>query len=234
MSMWPYWLSRWAGYRTMPQPKISKYRSIFWSFIGTFCAVALIQGVFTKAKSFVGHDIPPIVYSYGSAALVAFATLDSPTAQPRAFLLGHIIGALVGVSVTKLFHLVHGEERFPWLTASLSCGTTILLMTLTNTLHPPAGATSILAAITPEVRAMGWFLLPTVIISSLLMMAVALIINNIQKRYPIYWIKVPREKMGVDEKSISDSEHGTRSPAWLSDATLASPITTPEAAHLPV
>ena len=78
----------------------------------------------------------------GSAALIAFATVESPAAQPRAFLLGHFMGALMGVSMTKLFSLMHDQETFEthlWLIACLSCATAMLLMTLTNTLHPPAG-----------------------------------------------------------------------------------------------
>lgn len=52
------------------------------------------------------------------------------------------MGALMGVSMTKLFSFMHDQETFEthlWLIACLSCATAILLMTLTNTLHPPAG-----------------------------------------------------------------------------------------------
>ncbi|KAF8336028.1 HPP family protein [Amanita rubescens] len=237
LSRWPFWLSRWLGYRAMRPPALPWYRSIFWCFIATFCGVALIQGIFGRVKTFVGHEVPPIVYSYGSAAAIAFATFDSPTAQPRAFLTGHFMGALVGVSITKLFDLVHGEEtseRYLWLTGALSCSVAILLMTITNTVHPPAGATSVLASTTPEVRQMGWVLLPIVIISSLLLMSVALIINNIETQYPLYWIKAPEPDGDADEKhSIGQSELGTTSRAWFSDTTLAS-LTIPEKAHLPV
>ena len=61
------------------------------------------------------------------------------------------MGALVGVSITKLFDLVHGEEtseRYLWLTAALSCGVAILLMTITNTVHPPAGKKAIFVSFT--------------------------------------------------------------------------------------
>ncbi|KAF8343285.1 HPP family-domain-containing protein [Amanita rubescens] len=218
LSRWPFWLSRWLGYRAMRPPALPWYRSIFWCFIATFCGVALIQGIFGRVKTFVGHEVPPIVYSYGSAAAIAFATFDSPTAQPRAFLTGHFMGALVGVSITKLFDLVHGEEtseRYLWLTGALSCSVAILLMTITNTVHPPAGATSVLASTTPEVRQMGWVLLPIVIIS-------------------VAFADHQNQTGDADEKhSIGQSELGTTSRAWFSDTTLAS-LTIPEKAHLPV
>lgn len=63
----------------------------------------------------------------------------------------------------------------------------------------------------------------------------ALIINNIETQYPLYWIKGPELERDADEKhSIVESELGTRSRAWLSDTTLASLITVPDKAHLPV
>ena len=52
-----------------------------------------------------------------------------------------------------------------------------------------AGATAILAAVSPEVRAMGWYYLPVILLSSALALAVALIINNIRRRYPVYWFR---------------------------------------------
>lgn len=61
------------------------------------------------------------------------------------------MGALVGVSITKLFDLIHGEEtsdRYLWLTAALSCAVAILVMTITNTVHPPAGKKTIFARFT--------------------------------------------------------------------------------------
>lgn len=58
-------------------------------------------------------------------------------------------------------------------------------MVLTNTSHPPAGATALLAA--TIAKNVGWFLMPVVILETVLMLAVALLINNIQRRYPVYW-----------------------------------------------
>ncbi len=81
---------------------------------------------------------------------------------------------------------------------------------------------------------MGWVLLPIVLISSLLLMSVALIINNIETQYPLYWIKATELDGDAEEKqSIEQSELDTRSRAWLSDTTLAS-LTIPEKAYLPV
>jgi hypothetical protein len=60
-------------------------------------------------------------------------------------------------------------------------------MGFTKTVHPPAGATALLAATSPDITNLGWFLIPLVLIGSTLMVAVACVINNIQRQFPVYW-----------------------------------------------
>lgn len=51
-----------------------------------------------------------------------------------------------------------------------------------------AGATAILPALSADVRDIGWYFLPVVILTSTLVMVVALVNNNIQRRYPAFWL----------------------------------------------
>jgi HPP family len=91
--------------------------------------------------------------------------------------------------VTKLFALLP-EARFEdlrWLAGALAVGTSSFVMSATNTVHPPAGATALLAATSPEITALGWYLLALVFLGSILMLASACVINNIHRRFPIYW-----------------------------------------------
>jgi hypothetical protein len=60
-------------------------------------------------------------------------------------------------------------------------------MLLTGTVHPPGGASAVLAATSPEIIAMGWYFIPLVTYGTMLMTAVGLIVNNIQRQFPIYW-----------------------------------------------
>lgn len=60
-------------------------------------------------------------------------------------------------------------------------------MSVTGTVHPPGGATSVLAATNSQIIGLGWMYVPFMMLSSALMLAVALIINNIQRAYPVYW-----------------------------------------------
>ncbi|KAF8638160.1 hypothetical protein AX17_002403 [Amanita inopinata Kibby_2008] len=238
VSHWPCWLSRWVGYRTVPPKELPEHISLLWNFLGAFCGIALIQAIFGKAKSFVALDVPPIVYSYGSVVVMTYATIDSPLAQPRALLGGHFIGALIGVSLTKLFYLIRDEERFEeviWILASLCCATTIVLMQITDTMHPPGGATAVLAAVNPRVRHMGWLLLPVILVSSLLLLVVALLLNNIQRQYPTHWTEGP-DKIEDSHTPDIDPRMGLSGWGSYSDTTLAghNDIAVPDKAHLSV
>lgn len=73
-------------------------------------------------------------------------------------------------------------------------------MRFTNTIHPPAGATALLPSANKQVRGLGWWYLPAVLLMTMVMLVTALLVDNIQRRYPEYWWtplplgKVPKEK----------------------------------------
>jgi CBS-domain-containing membrane protein len=60
-------------------------------------------------------------------------------------------------------------------------------MVLTKTVHPPAGATALLAVVDRTAASLGWRLIAVVIVGSLVMMGTALLVNNIQNKFPLYW-----------------------------------------------
>jgi CBS-domain-containing membrane protein len=98
-----------------------------------------------------------------------------------------IIASVVGVSIRKLSSLAPDMESTRWLAGAASCATTTALMALTNSIHPPAGATALLAVVDDKVANLDWYLIPVVMLGCLLMLITALLINNIQRRFPIYW-----------------------------------------------
>jgi hypothetical protein len=60
-------------------------------------------------------------------------------------------------------------------------------MAITKTIHPPSGGTALIAATQADIRVLGWYYVPVVMLSSVLMIAVGLITNNVQRQYPMYW-----------------------------------------------
>jgi hypothetical protein len=83
-------------------------------------------------------------------------------------------------------------------------------MLLTNTVHPPGGASAVLAATDSVITAMGWYFVGLVLWGTTLMIIVGLVINNIQRQFPIYWwtpLDVRKAKIR-DEEVVPDATGG--------------------------
>ena len=82
-----------------------------------------------------------------------------------------------------------------------------------------AGATALLAAVNADIRAIGWYYLPVVLLSSALALAVALLTNNIQRRYPVFWIAPPAPP--APAKAAPNPTPATTAAGTPDNATLA-------------
>ncbi|MBI5739812.1 MAG: HPP family protein [Nitrospirae bacterium] len=156
---------------------------VLWSWIGAATGVGLCG--YLSSKYFEPGALTLLIGSIGASAVLVFAAIKSPLAQPRNLIGGHIIAAFIGVACYKLF----GDTQ--WLAGTLAVSIAIAAMLLTKTLHPPAGATALIAVIGgKKIQDLG-FLYPLVPagLGALILLIVALIINNLSKnrRYPEYW-----------------------------------------------
>jgi CBS-domain-containing membrane protein len=99
---------------------------------------------------------------------------------------GNLISALIGVSAYKLFY------PWTWLAAAVAVATAIAAMHATKTLHPPGGATALIAVIGGDkIHNLGYlYAVMPVTVGAAILLIVALIINNIPKtrKYPEFWI----------------------------------------------
>ena len=123
----------------------------------------------------------------GAVAILEYNAIESPLAQPRNLIIGHFLSALSGVGIAKLFMLSSRFQTIRWIAGAMACGVASALMTVTKTIYPPAGATAVLAAIDPTVGKLGWYFLPLVLLSTALTLVISLLLNNIQRQYPMYW-----------------------------------------------
>ena len=78
--------------------------------------------------------IPP----FGASMVLVMAVHESPLAHPKNVFFGHLISAFSGVLVYAIFGFSH-------FSIGLGVGLAIVLMMITNTVHPPAGANPIIA-----------------------------------------------------------------------------------------
>eukprot|EP01022_Parablepharisma_sp_SALTPOND_P016503 TRINITY_DN24330_c0_g1_i1.p2 TRINITY_DN24330_c0_g1~~TRINITY_DN24330_c0_g1_i1.p2 ORF type:complete len:182 (-),score=24.70 TRINITY_DN24330_c0_g1_i1:110-655(-) len=175
------YLNKMRGGASSP-PRVSN-REVFWSWLGSFLGIAAVALV--NQHWLGGTDLVLIIGSFGATAVLIYGAIRSPLAQPRNLLGGHLLSAVVGVACAKML----GAE--PWLAASVAVSVAIALMHLTKTLHPPGGATALIAVIGgPKIQALGWlYVLVPVGAGVLIMLIVALIVNNLasQRRYPEFW-----------------------------------------------
>ena len=99
-------------------------------------AIAWVGGTFATAiLALLGNwqNVAMILGSFGASCLLIFAYPESPFAQPRNIVGGHLITTFTGLSFLTLF----GIE---WWSLSLAVGTAIALMLLLRVPHPPAGS----------------------------------------------------------------------------------------------
>ena len=123
--------------------------------------------------------------------------------------MGHIIATVVGVAVCKLFQLSDNFESIRWAGGALSCAAATSIMALTKTVHPPAGATALLVVVDANLVALGWYVVPVIILGAVIMTAVAMLVNNIERQFPLYWWSpesLRREVKEAPEHKRSDED----------------------------
>jgi hypothetical protein len=159
----PAIISRFLGYRPpdskapfepLPFPPFSwlkhipiKYEIWFFAWIGSFGGILLIEAIMSTSTAFRDvYHTPIIITSFGASAVLLFAAIESPFAQPRNFVLGHFVSALAGTCITRLFVL---DPRYQsgldnrkfhantFINGGLSMATSALGQVIIGAVHPP-------------------------------------------------------------------------------------------------
>ena len=159
--------------------------TVLAAFLGCFVGIYLIA--LPEVVNLPGSTKFFLIGSFGASAALLFGAPRAPLAQPRSLIFGQLIAALCGVSA---FKLVGGDLG---LAAGLAVGSATAIMLLTGSLHPPAGATALIAVLGPaKVHALGYgYVLSPVLIGVLILLVTALLINNLSpdenRHYPLSW-----------------------------------------------
>jgi CBS-domain-containing membrane protein len=124
------------------------------------------------------------IASMGSSAILIFGISRSSLAQPRNLLGGHLLSAIIGVTVYKLF------PELPWLASALAVALSMSVMSATDTLHPPGGSTALIAVMgSDQIHSLGYSFVSYVFTSSSIILLIGLAVNNIPRdqHYPVSW-----------------------------------------------
>lgn len=164
-------------------PRVSLTETLL-SGVSSFIAIGLVS--YLHYKVLAATDALLLIAPFGASAVLIYGAPKSPLAQPRNVIGGHILAAVIGVMVCRL---LSGEM---WLAASLAVSLAIIVMHLTKTLHPPAGATALFSVIGgPAVHKLGFsFVLMPVAAGAAILVLVGVLVNNAapNRKYPEFWL----------------------------------------------
>ncbi len=164
-------------------PPRAALSEILWSFMGAFLGISAMGYVNYSLLEAPGNLL--MFGPFGASAVLMYGVIKSPLAQPRNAFCGHVLAALIGVASYKMFspHL--------WVAASVAVSVAVAAMHLTRTLHPPAGATALIAVVGDEkIHSLGFAYAAYPVAAGIIaMLVVALLFNNLssKRRYPEFW-----------------------------------------------
>mmetsp|Transcript_18 Transcript_18/g.41 ORF Transcript_18/g.41 Transcript_18/m.41 type:complete len:380 (+) Transcript_18:86-1225(+) len=170
------------------RPERSAIEPILQNFILAFCGIlplSLIHYFFLRDLDH-SADATMLVGSFGATAVLLYDAYKAPLAQPRNLFGGHLLSALWGMGLRKWV-----LPYVDWLAPTLAVSGSIFIMDMTETTHPPGGATALIAVIGgAAIEALGWwYVLIPIGLGVSIMFLVALLGNNIfpGRSYPQYW-----------------------------------------------
>lgn len=149
------------------------------SALGGFIGILLVFWVSSRVLDLQGVAL--VVGSMGASAVLLFAVPHGSLSQPWPLLGGHLLSAAVGVTCARLV-------PEPVFAAALAVALSIAAMYYLRCIHPPGGATALVAVIGgPQVHALGYgYLLEPVLVNGVVILLVAVLVN-----YPFAWRRYP-------------------------------------------
>lgn len=163
------------------------------SALGAFAGILAVYGFSHWYLEDVGALL--MLASMGASAVLLFAVPHGALSQPWAVIGGHLVSAAVGVSCQKLF------PGSLW-TPALAVGLSVAAMHYLRCIHPPGGATALVAVIGgASVHSVGYhYLVTPVALNAVTLVAMAIVFNSFfaWRRYPAHWShRLDRQKRGT-------------------------------------
>lgn len=170
---WLTSLSTWLkGFRPAPLAvnASERWRSIAGAALGILITAVLCR-LWVSSPSAVW-----LVAPLGASAVLVFAVPASPLAQPWSVVAGNTVSALIGVLCVRYIPDVA-------IAGAVAVGGSVALMFALRCLHPPGGASALIAVLT-QASAFEFALFP-VLVNSVLLVAAGIVYNTATgRRYP--------------------------------------------------
>ena len=171
------------------------------SGLGGFTAIFIVYLITTLFELALQSQLL-FVASMGASAVLLFATPHGPLSQPWNVTGGHVVSAFFGVLAHKLI----GNQIFA---GAAAVGMAITAMYYLRCLHPPGGATALVAVIGGvNVDSFGFaYVFFPVGLSAVLMVLVAVAFN-----YPFEWRRYPASLVEAPAEPVDKLEPETNFP----------------------
>lgn len=157
------------------------FKEHIWAFIGSFLGLGTISYIHYNELNELGFTL--LIGSFGATCVLIYGAVNSPLAQPRNLFIGHFISALIGVTCFKLL------PNFIWIAAPLAVSLSIIIMQMLKALHPPGGATALIAVTGgSSITDLGYYYAISPVLTGVTILFIfAIICNNIPKgrKYPL-------------------------------------------------
>lgn len=185
------WITAWIGdWSFHPASHFEKWVSASGGFLG----ILTVAWISHSALGAVGAGL--MLASVGASAVLLFAVPHGALSQPWPVLGGHTVSAAIGV--TCALHIAD-----PAVAAAAAVGCAIGAMYYLHCVHPPGGATALIAVIGGDtVGQLGYgYVLAPVLLNAVAILAVAVVVNLpfAWRRYPALWAR-PRAAGGNEEE----------------------------------
>ncbi|MDT8383395.1 MAG: HPP family protein [Gammaproteobacteria bacterium] len=186
----------------MTQVELS-HRRILLSAASALIAVGLVALI--SQLSLSGRDVPLLAASIGASAVLLFATPTSNFSSPWAFVGGHMVSVLIGITCARWI------PSLP-LAAASAVSLAIVAMFYLRCLHPPGGASALMVVLGGEsVQQLGYqFALTPVLLNVAVMLACAM----------LYWhLAGIRRHSPIEEGPRLHDDWQRREEEWLAGET---------------
>lgn len=111
-------------------------------------------------------NLPALVPPFGASAVIAFYTPESPVGRPWNVVVGHLCAAFAACSALWLL-----PEAAVGVQAAAAVSSAGLLMVVTQSFHPPGGATALLAVVSTSHLGF-WMLISPMLVGAILLVAI--------------------------------------------------------------
>lgn len=171
---------RMLGYLSDNSPHPTSHAEKWISAAGGLVSVLMILLISQQVLDIHGTTL--VVASMSASAVLLFAVPHGALSQPWAVLGGHLISALIGVTAARWIHS-------PMMASAIAVSLSIAAMHYLNCLHPPGGATALVAVLGGSaVQEMGYgYVITPVLVNALILLSITLMFN-----YPFAWRRYPQ------------------------------------------